>query len=494
MKATGTAGRPLTIAAYTWGENAESRTWDRASKTWRYRYPWGEIATTYTQHGDTLDIAVHLQNRPNSGITLDGASIFPLALHFNRLPTGFGAPNYLQLAYNTGAPSITVADFGAGEVAAVLTGTQGPLYSGFLPTGAGIAYTALLSSTVPDGLADFQPHFDRPLRPGQTDHYTLSLRFAPSGTPSATLAADALHAFSAEHAEALHWTDRRAIGTVYLASSPSGNPQPPGGPSNNPRRYFINDPNAPNLETPHGLAAFQHRILAQAETNVANLKRLGAQGVITWDIEGEPYPQSTSYICAPDDIARIAPEMESVITDPALPHRGAKLDDAYFAIMRSAGFRVGVCLREDQIAADLLRKAKFAHDRWGATLFYVDSTVTGLGFPLPATIFEKVAAALPDSLFIPEESTTLSYAYTAPFQSFLYHNETGTPADVLKTYPHAFSAILINDANPAKLHAAEPKLIDQVRQGDILMTHADYWQDNNPTIVYIYTQAKKSAH
>ena len=306
----------------------------------------------------------------------------------------------------------------------------------------------------------------------------------------------------------LQWTDRRIIGTAYLASSPSGNASTPGGYPNNPRRYFNDSlPSDFDVRTASGLSQFQKRMLSQATETVQNLRQLKAQGVITWDIEGEQYPQPTSYVCSPDQIATVAPEMESKVADTSSPYAGMRLDDAYFKIIRDAGFRVGVCVRPQQfirasngtatqqtlsdtaVAAQLIRKMRFAHDRWGATLFYLDSTVESSGGTLSPTAFAEAAAALPDSLLIPEESSPKFYAYTAPFKNFLFLQQTGTDLNVYDYYPKAFSAILINDVDPMKLAAAQPTLTDAVRRGDVLMVHADYWQANNPTVLEIYADA-----
>jgi len=64
-----------------------------------------------------------------------------------------------------------------------------------------------------------------------------------------------------------------------------------------------------------------------------------------------------------------------------------KLDDAYFKIIRDAGFRVGVCIRPQyftrgsngsarqvylpvgQIVEELSRKIRYAHDRWERLCF-----------------------------------------------------------------------------------------------------------------------------
>ncbi len=508
MKMTDLQGNVNTSGQFGWGETNNGRQWDATSKTWTYPFTWGSIRVQFQQSGDTLNMNVTETNAAASGMILDGASIFPFVLHFPALPAGFTNASYPQLSYNTTGPSALAADFGSGLVAAVVPSAAKPIYSGFMPAGPANAYTPLISTTTPDGLATFQPHLDRPVLPGQTDTFTVSLRFAASGTPIALLSADADQSWAKTWPAALNWTDRRIIGTAYMASSPTGDATKPGGYPNNPRRYF-NDAQASDFDVTNatGLAKFQRRVLDQAAATVTNLQHLNAQGVITWDIEGEEYPQETSYVCSPDQIATAAPEMESVIQDAGSRYSGMKLDDAYFKTIHDAGYRVGVCVRpqqfmknsdgtagqtylpDSQIAAQLIRKMKYAHDRWGATLFYLDSTVETNGATLDASIFQQAAAALPDSLLIPEESTLKFYAYTAPFKTFLFHGDLGTDASVYGFYPHAFSVNMVNDVDAGKLAAARAQLTAAVRQGDILMVHADYWQANNPTVVQIYADA-----
>ncbi len=511
MRCTDTNGKPRTDGAYGWGEAASAKRWNAGDHSWTYTYPWGSIHVQYVQHGDTLDLIVTAHNAANSGVIFDGAALYPLALHFPQLPAGFGSTSFPQLAYNTTGPSVTTADYGKGKVVAVSPDAGKPLYTGFFPTGNGTAYTTFLSGTVPDGLATFQPHNERPLRPGQTDQYRLSLRFTAPGTPVYTLAGDAYSNWAKAYPMTLHWTDRKPIGTVFLASSPQGDLHHSGGFPSNPRRYFAGSgPAGVDVNTPAGLAAFQRRVLEQAARNVENLKALGAQGAITWDIEGEQFPQDTSYVCAPDAVAQVAPEMESVISAKGSPYAGMKLDDAYFKIMRSAGFRVGVCVRpqhfvlkpdgtaeqaflpDNEVAAELTRKIRFAHDRWGATLFYLDSTVDSNRGVLPAAIFAQVAREFPDSLLIPEESTPLYYAYTAPFKSFIYHAETGTDPEIEHLYPDAFSAVLVNNVAPEKLAAAASNFEQSIAHGDILMGQVDYREPNNAAIAALYRRATKT--
>ena len=304
----------------------------------------------------------------------------------------------------------------------------------------------------------------------------------------------------------LDWPDRRIIGTIFLASSAQGDKTVSAGFANNPRRYFTDgDAGDFDVRDPAGLVQFQQRMLKQASDAVNNLKRMHAQGAITWDIEGEQYPQDTSYVCSPDQIAQIAPEMESVVMQGRF--KGMRLDDAYFKTLRDAGFRVGVCIRpqhfelgpdgharqvslpEDQVADELIRKMRYAHDRWGATIFYADSTVKSDGRTLDTAVLERAAAAIPGTLMIPEESTEALYRTTAPFQTFLFHGDTGTSDMTRMLYPRGFSANLVNDVNPGKLNAHRAQLTEAVRHGDVLMVHAGYWQPNNETVMDIYRAA-----
>jgi hypothetical protein len=508
MRSTDLQGRVLTAAQYGWGENHKSRVWDPGTHTWTYRFDWGSITIAFVQIGDALNMNVIETNYADSGIIFDGATIYPFVLHFPATPKGFNSPSYAHLAFNVNDPGVTVADFGRGEVVSTVVHTSGPLYSGFVPAGEANSYFPIISSTAMDDLASFLPHQNRPIKPGETDTFTISLRFAPSGTPDSAVAADAYQNWSKELPSRMNWTDRRMIGTVYLASSPQGDPEHSGGFPHNPRRYFNeSNPTHFDIRTSNGLAEFEAKVLRQASANVENLKKLNAQGAITWDIEGQQYPHATSYVCAPDAIAQVAPEMESIISEPSSPYKGMKLDDAYFKIMRDAGFRVGVCVRPQrftlsadgtanqvylptsEVKDELSRKIRFAHNRWGATLFYVDSNVEANGATLDASIFQQLAASFPDSLLIPEHSTPGYYAFTAPFKTFLFQRELGTLSEIYNSYPKAFSATLVNDVDATTLARFRPLLTTAVRHGDVLMVHTDYWQENNPTVVQIYKDA-----
>ncbi len=506
MKATDLQGNVRTDGQSGWGEINNGESWNTASNTETYSFFWGSIKAQFTQVNDTLNITVTETNNPGSGVIFDGAEIYPFALHFPQDPKGFSG--YSQFAITTTGPGVSAADFGSGVVTSVLPDESQPLYGGWKTAGTN-TYTPLMAGTAPDNMPSFLPRNDRPVPPGTSFTYTVSLRFTPEGT--AADASDAYTSFANTYPSQMTWTDHRIIGTAFLASSPantSGANQAGGFPTN-PRRYF-NDASV-DVTTPAGLQNFQNRMLATAAANVTNAQAMNAQGVITWDIEGEQFPQSTTYVCSPDQIGAVAPEMEGIVTNPNSPYLGQKLDDAYFKTMTSAGLKVGVCLRPQQfvlasngtasqntltgnaaILATLETKAKAANTRWGATIFYVDSTVDANGGVLDPAIFQQLITDMPGFLFIPEESTPRYYAYTAPFYTFLFHGDLGTDVSVYNYYPHAFGMNLINDVAASTLTNAIPQLTASVLRGDILAGIATYWQANNSTLVNIYQAAGQS--
>ena len=494
-------GHLRTDGQYGWGENNQGRTWDGSTRTWMYRFVWGSIRVQYVPRVTSLDIVVTESNRAESGVTLEGASIYPVTLHPPSQASGGRVVDGMQ------QPVVVSVTWSDTQAVVVGPRPEKAVYAGFEPgTHGGLAMIA--SGTRPDSVPAEEGGEGRSVRPGQTDSLVVSLRFGSMGAPLAEVAGDAVEQWAALHPMKLNWSDRRIVGTVYLASAGAGEKTQPAGFPTNPRRYF-NDP-AIDVTTPRGLLQFQRRILDQAETVVANLRKLNSQGAITWDIEGEQFPHDTSYVCSPDQIAAVSPEMESVLP-PGERFAGMKLDDAYFRIIRDAGFRVGVCVRpqhfalapngragqsflpDTQAARELIGKMKYAHDRWGATIFYVDSTVRQGGWPLSASVLEQAAAALPDSLLIPEESTLRMFATTAPFLTFLFHGDVGIDSKVRTYYPGAFAVNLVNDADPSKLAQSRADLVRSVRHGDILMVHAGYWQANNPAVLSIYRDAGRGS-
>ena len=68
------------------------------------------------------------------------------------------------------------------------------------------------------------PYIDRPIQPGATDQYDLSIRFGPPGTTKDTLATDLYRTFAAEHPPLVDWPDRRPFGDTFVRRWRAGRP------------------------------------------------------------------------------------------------------------------------------------------------------------------------------------------------------------------------------------------------------------------------------
>jgi hypothetical protein len=252
----------------------------------------------------------------------------------------------------------------------------------------------------------------------------------------------------------------------------------------NPRGWLL-DPNVDAL-TAGGIRDLRRRILNWADDSIAIMRRMDAQGMVTWDIEGEQYPQPTTYIGDPRLFEKLAPEMRDIA-------------DAYFEKFRKAGFRVGVCIRPQQLvfegneahqataadpAALMIAKINYAKQRWGATLFYVDSNGEPNN-PMAPEVFARVAAAEPDVLLIPEHETLAYYGSTAPYRE-LRLGWASSPPLVREVYPDAFTVINIADGN---MDASQAQLAQAVAHGDILLFRGWYQDPNNAKARALYQAA-----
>ncbi len=295
--------------------------------------------------------------------------------------------------------------------------------------------------------------------PGQTVVASFSLRFTGNATQGPfELAPEAYTAYQAAYPYTVTWPDRRPIYAWFM--SDHGHQS-----ATNPRGYF----NQPALDVSN-IPAFQATALAQAQSIVNSIKNraVQAQGIVLWDIEGQEFIQSTSYIGDPRVLGEgYAPEMNATA-------------DQLFALFRNAGLKVGITLRPDylqwgpksnlpltcnfnsdgnyedyyvetdsaylsrfyacsspnawalipagngyqtlyqpvqvqQVINLLLSKVAYARARWGTTLYYVDSTVWDGGAPISASIFRALQQAYPDSLFMPEESYIGTMAVAMPY-------------------------------------------------------------------------------
>ena len=325
------------------------------------------------------------------------------------------------------------------------------------------------------------------IKPGEAKTFNVSLRFGRAGSDTRELSRDVLEGYARKYPFQLKWTDRRPIGAIFLAGAQINA-------ANNPRRWSFNAGNI-DVSTEEGRRSFREALLRLADYSIGVLKRTNAQGMITWDPEGQEF-LGECYYGEPSLVSRLAPEMEFK------GDNDKSVIDEYFEKFRAAGLKVGICIRPqpmvivdnkpmhqpagDERALQVLKdKIAYARNRWGCTLFYVDSTATA-GRSLDPDVFKKVADAYPDVLLAPENESMRYFAYSAPLNSYVHHKITSTPAGARMVYPKAFSVLMASDGDRPEDHAA---LVDAVRRGDILLFNALYNDAGAERIQKIYLEA-----
>jgi hypothetical protein len=380
-----------------------------------------------------------------------------------------------MISSNVGAPTILHLTTPQGRLAVVNEEIERPLYVGFpwaLDRPKSTVFPLWVDAALRDSLPKSYPAVHRPVAPGGSDTYRLSIRFGTATASSRDLAGDVQQRFREALPPTLKWADRRPIGALVISTSDTKWPK-------NPRGWFMDQSLDASSE------AFRRRALDFADYSAKVLKEMGAQGAIVWDIEGQEFPHAVSYLGDPRLLSELAPEMDPVA-------------DEFFKRLRDAGLRTGICIRPSRVVRNpgtdpALGKTRFAHlfvddilgeltakiviaqKRWGCSLFYIDSNVmpgandTNL---VPAALMETLAAKFPDTLLIPEQANIRYWASTAPYRE-LRGGFASTPEAVRDIYPGAFS--ILNTAD-GPIQKQRTELVDAVKRGDILMFRA-WWND-----------------
>jgi len=484
-----------------WGGSGYTANWNPGSQTLTWSWTWGSVACQFTTPGGANNLLVTITVQNTSNQTLNSINIFPLGLQFPSLPQQFGSASYPQFHNNLDAPVLIPADYGSGMLV-LADGDAKPLYLGFSPSGAAGHYE-LEASTTNDSTQGFLATavpVNRPVAPGQTDTYSFSLRFAPSGTDYHSIASDVLTTFGQTWPQTLNWSDRRPIGELFMTNPTSSSIA---GSSPNPRNYTVAQ--SINIQSQAGLSAFQQAVLAYADNSVQVLKNMNAQGAVVWDLEGQQYSQpNTSYVGDPSQLAAMSPEMNGIA-------------DAFFARFTNAGLRCGMTIRPQTLdlsvsppnqnsapataeAGIMIQKIQYAYKRWGCTLFYVDSD-DGPDDSTAASTFQQVMQALPNVLIIPENIWPKDSAYTAPLGSFWApYKPLHTAPDEKTMWPNAFTVSYVGDApnhdltnNPNNPNQWS-EFLQAVKNGDILSFRA--WFDDEPLnnqILELYSQSHVSS-
>jgi len=454
---------------------------DQEHKELTITFPWGSVKTGYLVTNNRLTLTVTTTNASNSD-TIQGMRLTPMVLKFPEKVKEYDGSIPL-LVHNIGQVAATRISYGSGTMVIAAEDVEKPLMVGFpwaLDKPANTVFPLSVHTDRVGSYPDSYPTIVRPIPPKGSDQYVVSLRFGRSKATPASLAGDIYEKFAGVFPQELKWTDRRPIGAIFLATGPQEW-------TGNPRGWFGDE--RLNVTTPSGRAAFRQRVMNLADAAIGIMRDMNAQGVITWDIEGQEFRHATTYIGDPRMVATLAPEMEEIA-------------DEYFGRFRAAGLRVGICVRPQllQLAEDkksasqtpvddptslLIDKIAYAKKRWGVTLVYLDSNVNGKDpNPLDVSIIQKVAEAFPDTLIIPEHYNLRYYAYSAPFAE-LRRGITTTPDSVRDVYPKAFSLIYTADG-PLDLY--KDGLKTAVKQGDSLMYRTWFPDPQNEKVKAIYKQ------
>lgn len=334
----------------------------------------------------------------------------------------------------------------------------------------------------------------RIIGPGESEQLVFTLLFGEHGAALEVIADESIREFHKTHPLKLNWPDRRPIGRIFLCN-------PATGWDTNPRgwRPFRNAEH--DVFTEQGKAVLREDLLRYARESVEELKRMNAQGVIIWDVEGQEFPHAISYIGHPQLLPKLAPEMDEIA-------------DEFFAVFRDAGLETGITIRPTEVYQEspdkwfwthrytknpvdtMSEKIEYAKNRWGTRIFYLDSNVFGNDFGvkkeensvpwvMPAGMLEELQARHPDVLVIPEWTTPQLFQYGA---GYVHVNlgSSGIDPQARRLFPGAFGVI------PHTHHMLEERYsayLNGVKSGDVLFCGTVVGGGNNPYVKLIYEEA-----
>ncbi len=434
-------------------------------------YRWGAIKCDYSVTGDEVRADVSVTN----------AASYPIAemriLLFNILEPSAPITRMPGSEYNVSGPDVVFLTYGSSklfianeQVARLLV-----LTTARIPGGIGVYLDTAQNWIVPPIMTHGPQRREIKSRsiPGHgSDQYSLSLRFAKNNASASAVVADLFRRWVAHFPPSSNWSDRRPIGQLILGSFGRWklfNPK-------NPRYWWFVDQKV-DINSEDGREQFKQRLLAVADRAVANLKRLNAQGVIVWDVEGEQFP-NLQYV---GDPRHLPPEMQPVV-------------DEFFRRFTRSGLRCGLTLAvrklmssgatdstfqlgsqttrryvddPDELFNMLDQIVTYSNQRWGCTIYYVDADGNWV-FPTNVVVFRRLLARHPGILFVPEHKTLSYYASTAPYCDYTLGQEDCPSAEARWIYPNAFSVIKEYEA-PVRRGFTPMNMVERVRNGDVLL-------------------------
>ncbi len=456
------------------------------------RYAWGELRVQYTVRNDRLLMRAAIENRSDKAI-----ANFDLRLLDLDLPDAAEAiEKHGGITSTLDRPVAIRVPAGAGHLYALCQTFHPPMHFGFAAATASAGRYPLRARG--GVLAESRdrltfPHMGLPrIEAGETLELEFALRFAAANEHRHDVLHDFYAAFREHHEPMLDWHDRRPIGMTFIMKEESEGHGPTIGMDTlNPRRLGGRDMNAVDAFSPAGQSMISRWMRQLAYSTVTTMRDMGGQGIIMWNPEGAPlggYPGS--------------PEMQTIWA----PELSEPLDE-YFRIIREAGFRTGVCIRpwnwfwnpsfanrpgwhpasniyphSDPLqwnlrsliphhvgwwevfptARQMSAKIAYAKKRWGATLFYVDTSQIYVPFGaegetrnwrahvMRADVYRHIREDHPDVLIIPEiYRGRLAYlGHVAPYGQVHVHRIAPMhgPDYTRDIFPHYFGFHVVHDS------------------------------------------------
>lgn len=436
-------------------------------------FEWGQVEIRPAETEKGLTIEVEVKNETEKVIEDIEATLYEVDV-----PAGVKIQNPRSASgCNLGGPTLRRALFGDTQLLWVSSQPNRPMRQTLKKVDDQRLQLRFQAGSPDGGKEIFDGVWDvRPIRGGESDKYEFGVRLGESDENPYNVASDVYEAFGEAYPSTLDWPDRRPIGAVHVADSRTSEENPRGW------RHGFSIPNDWDIAEDEGYEEFYEGVMRGADKIIRASRREGVQGIIVWQIEGMEFP-GPAYYGEPRHLKYHAPEID-------------KAADDFFARIREAGFRVGITIRptihfprsketkklvpwddmtdlwgrnwvkripdscrnlydEEEtwnVTKRLSNKIQYAKDRWGATLFYVDTNSfwrprtpgqEDWGWEskrLSASVFRDLLEEHPDVLIIPEHQYFQYWAYSAQYRQ---PPRWGSPTryDVRLAYPEAFSVI-----------------------------------------------------
>ncbi|MFP4026488.1 MAG: hypothetical protein ACLFWL_01705 [Candidatus Brocadiia bacterium] len=411
---------------------------DKRKRQVTRQYGWGEVRVRYKRKGNVLRMRLLAENRSEHPVANFRFELFHL-----RLPAAADKLKDGDVRNTHDRPTAIGVKTKIGQIFASYESFAPPVRFGFAKPKKGTENVYPLVVTggvraVARGELVMPPKGLPRIPPGETLELEFALRFAGNKERRHWVLRDFYKEYQKFQSPMLEWPDRGAVGACYILGEWGKKAPQFGIEGTNPRRLWSPILDTVDVLSPHGKAFLRRAFIRTAHRTVDALKKMNAQGMILWNLEGGFH--STGFVGAPRMLPILTPELDHAMDD-------------YFRIIRQAGFRTGATIRHPQprwsgnkwvqgvgnanpksdpvkdnyhklipehtpwwavypIAQRLSEEIAYAKKRWGCTIFYYDTSIV-LRFygenggkrnsDVPCGhIYRKIREDHPDVLIIPE--------------------------------------------------------------------------------------------